>query len=285
MSENNNFSNSPQNGEGRKRPYYPPPNEAFMVLVAALVSALIIGTALATLGKGGVFLLEGLFLIPPLIYLHLKRYNIKRCMRWNTVTLPQIFTALLIGLALIVLLDEADRVINIFFPMPAELQELLKDYLKPETFSDYVILFTGTVLVAAICEESLFRGFIQVSMEAYGGITRAVLFSALLFALAHFNPWWMVQILLLGVFLGFISWRSNSAIPSICVHGLNNALALLSGGTIEGEEWAWYNSGKHVAPTVLIASAALLFIGIRLFLRTTEITFPKDTVANETAPD
>lgn len=252
-----------------------------MVLVAALASSLVAGVALVNLGKAGAFLIEGLFLIPPLIYLRIKGYNVRRCLRWNPINVPQIFTALLIGLALIVLLDEADRLMNLFFPMPAELQEEIRNFLKAENTWDYVTIWLGTVVLAAICEESLFRGFIQVSMEAYGGVTRAVLFSALLFALAHFNPWWMIQILILGVFLGFISWRSNSAVPSMFIHGLNNGLALISGGALAGEGWTWYNSGEHVAPSVLIAAFALLFVGTKLFLRSTEETFSENVQTHE----
>ena len=254
------------------------------MLVAAIVGTLIVGSVLIeSVGKVGLYLMESLFILPPLIYLQLKGYNIKRCLRWNGISVQLLFTTLMIGLALIILLDEADRLINMFFPMPAEMQEALKDLMTLESWSDYILIGFGAVFAAAICEESLFRGFIQVSMEAYGSVTRAVLFSALLFGLAHFNPWWMVQILILGVFLGFISWRSNSAIPGMFIHGLNNGLALLVGGALVGDDWAWYNAGEHVSPSVLIAAAALLFLGLKYFIGETESTFPKEAENHETA--
>jgi membrane protease YdiL (CAAX protease family) len=284
MSENEPFRNSTTEDESTKPPYYPPPNEAFWVLVAALASALIAGTFLIDLGKIGAIFIELLFILPPLIYLRVKHYSVKQCFRWNGISIELVFSTLLLGISLIILLDEIDRIFNMFFPMPVEALELLSEFLIIETSSDYLFLFLGAVIFAAVCEESLFRGFIQLSMEAYGSVTKAVLFSALLFALAHFNPWWLVQILILGVFLGFVSWRANSVLPAILIHGVNNALALWMGNTSNETEWNWYSSGDHVSPSVLIAAAAGLFLGIKFFLRQTEHTFPQD-IETDAAPE
>lgn len=241
-----------------------------MVLMIALAAALIAGVALVKVEKIGVVLTEILFLVPPLIYLRRKGYHVASGLRWNRISVSVIFATLLIGLSLTILLDEVDRVMAMFFPMPEELQGNLMGFFELKIWSDYLLAGLGIVVAAAICEESLFRGFIQISLEAHGPVTRAVLFSSLLFALAHFNPWWMVQILILGVFLGFLSWRSNSSIPGMLIHGLNNGLALYSGGSLTGSSWIWYNMGEHVSPMILIASLALLFLGMKLFVRWTE---------------
>lgn len=281
MDHNPDFPPSTPDRQDQKRPYYPPPNEAFLVLVAALVGTMVVGYLLVnTTGKMGLFLTELLFIFPPIVYLQLKGYDIARCLRWNAVSPRVLFTAFLIGLALIVLLDEADRLMNLIFPMPEDVQEVLLDFVKLETWSDYLLIGSGAIFAAAICEESLFRGFMQVSMEAFGSVTKAVLFGALLFALAHFNPWWLVQILLLGVFLGFVSWRANSVIPAMLIHAMNNGVALFTGGALTGEGWEWYTAGNHVSPAILIFSIALIFLSVKYFLRQTESTFPSHAKTN-----
>ncbi len=228
-------------------------------MIVALVGTMIAGTLLVnTTGKMGLFLTELLYIFPPIIYLQLKGYDVARCLRWNPVSPRVLVTSILIGLALIVLLDEADRIMNLIFPMPEDVKDVLMDFIKLESFSDYLLVGSGAIIAAAVCEEALFRGFMQVSMEAFGSVTKAVLFGALLFAIAHFNPWWMVQIFLLGVFLGFISWRSNSILPAILIHALNNGIALFTGGVLAGEGWGWYTAGEHVSPAILIFSIALL---------------------------
>jgi hypothetical protein len=276
-------SNIRPDEEKPARPPYPPPNEAFLVLVVALASAMITGTLLMKTGNSAAVLIEVLFIIPPVIYLKIRGYDLRRCLRLHPVPWMQVLWVMMIALALVILLDEADRLINLIFPMPQEVREALQDLFTVKSTSELILVWIGTVFTAAIAEEALFRGFMQVSMEAYRGVTKAVLFSALLFALAHFNPWWMIQILILGVFLGFISWRADSVIPCMVVHGFQNALALLTGGAIEEEKWAWFSSGNHVSPSVLIAAGALLFIGMKAFLRQTEYTFsakPPDEAAS-----
>ncbi|TKJ41716.1 hypothetical protein CEE37_03880 [candidate division LCP-89 bacterium B3_LCP] len=272
-----------QNGEDKPRRYYPPPNEAFLVLAATLVMTMIFGAILVTnSGRVGLFMTELLFIFPPIIYLQVKKYDLKRCLRLNKVPLPQLFTSLIIGVALVVFLDEVDRIMNLIFPMPAEVQQALMDFVTLDSWSDYLIVGGGTVFIAAICEESLFRGFMQVSMEAFGSVTKAVLFGALLFALAHFNPWWMLQIVLLGVILGYISWRTNSIFPCMLIHAVHNAIALSVSGSLEGEGWEWYSSGTHVSPEILIFAGALLFLGFKLLIRQTEHTFPSGSDSDET---
>ena len=62
--------------------------------------------------------------------------------------------------------------------------------------------------------------------KAWGDVTKAILFSSLFFAVIHFNPFWIIQIYLLGVLLGFLAWKTNSIIPCIVFHMIINATSL-----------------------------------------------------------
>jgi len=262
--------------EGKRR-YFPPPNEASIVLVLSLAAALIAGTVLLRNGNEATILVELLFLLPAVLYLQVKNYDVKRCLRLNRVPAKQIFSALLIGLALIVLLDEADRLLHMIYPMPQELVEALGEMMILKTPWDWIAMVGGGVIAAAICEEALFRGFMQLSMEAFAGVTKAVLFCAVLFALAHFNPWWMIQIMILGCVLGFISWRTNSIIPCMVVHATNNGISLLINNLGSDYTLTWYSTGDHVSLPVIIFAGALLFIGFKLLIRQTEETLVNKT--------
>ncbi|RJP82428.1 MAG: CPBP family intramembrane metalloprotease [Candidatus Zixiibacteriota bacterium] len=259
--------------EPPKLPPFPPPSETFLVLLASIVAFMLAGVLLVQLGRAALFITEMFFLVPAVLYLRTRGYGIRRCFRWNSVSPALVLTSLAVGLAVIVLLDEVDRLVNLIYPMPEEYREAIMGFMELNSWQDWLLVGSGVILAAAVFEESLFRGFVQLSFEAHGSVNRAVLISALLFALAHFNPWWTVQILLLGVFLGFLSWRSDSTLPGMFIHGLNNGLALAAGGAAVGQEWAWYTLGPHVHPAILIGAVALLFAGMKLFLRQTENTF------------
>lgn len=85
----------------------------------------------------------------------------------------------------------------------------------------------GSVLIAPLCEEVFFRGFL------FGGLLRgmrpvvAVALSALLFALAHGLIGSFAPLLLIGVVLAVVRWRTGSLWPGMAIHICNNALATI----------------------------------------------------------
>ena len=102
-------------------------------------------------------------------------------------------------------------------------------------------VLVGTIVVAAVGEEILFRGTIfQAIEERFGGIV-AVMTTSLLFALAHvMNPGAsvisLVNVFLAGVLLGTMLIRSASLWPSIFFHIVWNLLVALCFGAVSGNE-------------------------------------------------
>jgi len=126
----------------------------------------------------------------------------------------------------------------------------------------------------------LFRGFLRNALEEKMDITRAVLATAFIFSLFHINPWWLVQIVLLGVILGVMAWKSNSIFPSAMVHAINNAIALIAANLFEGQ-MAFLSWKGHVNPLLLIAAIAGLYIGMVLFYRYSEEDLEIPTFLNQ----
>lgn len=85
----------------------------------------------------------------------------------------------------------------------------------------------GSVFVAPLCEEIFFRGFL------FGGLLRgmrpvvAVVVSALLFAIAHALIGSFAPLLLIGLVLAVVRWRTGSLWPGMAIHLCNNALATI----------------------------------------------------------
>ncbi|SVD25249.1 uncharacterized protein METZ01_LOCUS378103, partial [marine metagenome] len=97
--------------------------------------------------------------------------------------------------------------------------------------------------------------------NAWGDVTRAILFSSLFFAAIHFNPFWMIQIYFLGVLLGYLAWKTNSIIPCIVFHVIINATSLLftsMGDSIESV-LLWHG---HMNPVLLIIGGGLFWYGL-----------------------
>ena len=81
------------------------------------------------------------------------------------------------------------------------------------------------VVVAPIGEETLFRGFLfrgwhRSPRDAWV----AIIAIALLWAITHvqYNPYFMAQVFVIGLVLGWFRWKSGSTILTMLLHGLVN---------------------------------------------------------------
>lgn len=80
-------------------------------------------------------------------------------------------------------------------------------------------------LLAPLCEEVAFRGYLQRTLAIRRGPAVAVAGSALLFAVLHLDPVRFPALVMLGGVFGWIAWRSGSTWTSIVAHAVNNGLA------------------------------------------------------------
>lgn len=89
-----------------------------------------------------------------------------------------------------------------------------------------IILILGTIVVAPIYEEIVFRGIILKGMAKKINPTIAILVSAFLFSLVHMNIPKGINAFLLGIVIGVIYLRRGSIYLSIFAHFINNIMAL-----------------------------------------------------------
>lgn len=90
----------------------------------------------------------------------------------------------------------------------------------------FLIMTLVTAIAPAFAEEFLFRGVILGKLRKYGD-TFAILISSLLFGLMHGN---LVQIpfaFIGGVFFAFVTVKTNSMLPAMIIHFLNNLSSCL----------------------------------------------------------
>lgn len=212
-----------------------------------------------------IYIFGGLiFVIFPILYAYLKHYNIRRVFRLNPASGAMLTISIVIGLALAVVGDELDRLVQIIIPSPEWLTEMLLP-LKANSTAQWVEIISGAVIIAAFSEEFLFRGFLQKSLENKGDVTRAVLLTSITWALIHQNPYWAIQIFIVGIIIGFVAWRANSIYPSMIVHGIYNLIGVLIVNTDEKNMFfRWYEWKGHVNPLFVIVALFLLVFCIKI---------------------
>ena len=131
----------------------------------------------------------------------------------------------------------------------------------PQNAFRYTVFEVCTCLIAPICEELLYRHILLKPLQKYSD-TAAVIVTALLFSLSHFNFDQFLYTLAFGIFLAVIAARSGSVILPTVFHIFNNMLAGI--GTYLPETFgdeavdAFFASVKSINGTF---SAVMLFAG------------------------
>ncbi len=85
-------------------------------------------------------------------------------------------------------------------------------------------------ILAPVCEEMVFRGAILRSlMKSFSRKMHwwPIFFSALIFAVAHGHPLSGFHAFLIGLLLGWMYYRTNSILPGIVFHWMNNTVAFI----------------------------------------------------------
>tara|TARA_B100001245_G_scaffold83988_1_gene60551 strand:- start:3760 stop:4413 length:654 start_codon:yes stop_codon:yes gene_type:complete len=208
------------------------------------------------------FVGQAFLIVPLLIFLNHKQLSIIESLRLNTISKQVIIATILFSIGAMIIADEINILVDMVIPAPDSFLQL-EALLTPDNPISMFLLIITIVLLAPIGEELLFRGFLQKYLEiAWGDITKAILLSSLFFAAIHFNPYWLIQIYLLGVLLGYIAWQTQSVVSSIIFHVIINASSLLFTFLGESAESALIWRG-HINPIILLLGTYLFWIGLK----------------------
>lgn len=121
--------------------------------------------------------------------------------------------------------------------LPASVMEGIREFSRnvtgegiEELIGNSVPLALALVVVSfipALSEEALFRGLFQRSVEENSGVAVAITHSAVFFAFVHFNPEYILPLIVFGVLLATLAASSRSLLPSMLCHAVNNALSII----------------------------------------------------------
>ena len=263
-----------------EEPRFPKPLEAFVIIIASFFLVFVITELLVLLFIPNIEEIEknsvalkmlitvgelGLVILP-LTYVRSRGLSFRQVFRWKPVPPIVWGLGLILGASISIIGDELDRLIHFIIPAPEWLGEI-SYALQIHNSLDFFLLVGGMVIIAALVEESIIRGFLQISLEKYQDVTRAVIYASLAWTIIHGMLYWAIQIFLIGIILGFIAWRSDSIIPSAIAHAVNNSIALLFYNINEEQLHGIYLWGEHVSPIFLLLALIGLWWGIRMFYR------------------
>ena len=115
-----------------------------------------------------------------------------------------------------------------YFPTPEIWRRLFDELTTFNGALDFSLLLMLVGVLPGVCEELLFRGFLQAGLrKSLESDAWAIVVGALVFAAFHLNPWTFASLLIIGLYLGVLVQRTRSLVPAMLAHALNNAQSLV----------------------------------------------------------
>lgn len=162
--------------------------------------------------------------------------------------------------------------LNSFVPVPdymAEMQEtmaeMIRSFLKSDNALIIGVLHIG--LVPAVCEEIMYRGYVQRAFEKSWGVVAAILISGAIFGAYHLQISNFLPLATLGIFLAYVTYISDSLIPAMVAHFVNN------GGQVIASSYYPEMLDEQITPdmdipVLLVIASIALSAALLYFIRT-----------------
>jgi membrane protease YdiL (CAAX protease family) len=171
---------------------------------------------------------ELLALIVPLAFLLLKKIGVKNYIR-GEFKLRFLFIGVGMGIVLLFIDFAVSGMLTVIFGPSQAVEEANKIMTNISQTPVGLIAVVASSSLAGICEEFAFRGFLQSTINRRYSFVPALLVSAAVFGLFHFDPQlvYIISAFAMGLFLGYIYHRWDSYVVSATAHATLDIIVLI----------------------------------------------------------
>ncbi len=141
--------------------------------------------------------------------------------------------------------------------IPESYREIMHRLVTTESGGGLALAILVFAVLPALCEETLFRGYVLRGLLQRVSPAKAVLWSALLFGAFHFDLYRLLPTAVLGLVLGWVALVTGSLWPSIVLHAANNAIAVLATNTAVVGRIPWLAEDAVPPLGILIGALAV----------------------------
>ena len=163
--------------------------------------------------------------IPGLFYLLFSGKRIADTISVKSVKPSYLIPIIFIGLAASMVANIASDIVSNNFGIFG-LENTIDFDSSSQSLTSNILYIISTALVPAFSEEFAFRGILMGSLRKYGD-SFAVIASAVLFGAMHGNIIQIPFAFILGLIFGYVSCKTNSILPAIIIHFINNFYAVI----------------------------------------------------------
>lgn len=167
-----------------------------------------------------------IILLPPIIYIMVKKLSIKKILKLNKISFKHGFLVACITILVYPVAVFANALLMTFMSFLGNLN--IPQLPMATNRGEYLALMFIISISAGICEEIFFRGFILSGYERMGK-KKAIIFSAVLFGFFHFNIYNLMGPIVLGLVFGYLVLETGSIFAGMIGHIVNNGFAVTLG--------------------------------------------------------
>ena len=214
-------------------------------------------------------------------------------LRLQKTSLSMLMAGLLLAICLHPLIMWITSIVIQLYPPTGDIalmQQMMKNIVSgsPGIWATIAVI----ALTPALIEELAFRGFILSGMQSLRSDFKAIVFTSLLFGVAHAIFQQSIVTFFVGCILGFIAIRTSSIFPCILYHATHNSISVLlaqTGPSATDGPLGWLlttNDGTHIQYSFWPA-ALLTGLGILLLVWIWQSAHPNrnhDTPVDATTP-
>lgn len=185
--------------------------------------------------------LEGVFLIAPLWFAVFKPRRVARAqgllepsirsglaaLGFRAFNLWKALAGLVLAELALLVAGNLYDIITQMLHIPAKTNvDVIQASANAHPWTTLAILLSA-VTVAPFCEETFFRGFFFQGLRLRINVWAAVILSAIVFGFAHGDLGSLALLIVIGLLLAILRWKTRSIWPGMVLHALNNLLAAI----------------------------------------------------------
>jgi len=176
-------------------------------------------------------------LLPTLLLARIQIKEWKQLLRIRKADLFYILLAI-IGVVSLQQLLEIYLYIQGLIPLPPQIKQIVDQFQQAieQTYKilitarsplEFLIVVMVVAVTPAICEETLFRGLVQGNFEMKMSRRGAIILTGIIFGLYHLDPFTLVPLCVLGIYLSYLVSVTESILVPAAAHFMNNFVSAL----------------------------------------------------------
>ncbi|MBI4560232.1 MAG: CPBP family intramembrane metalloprotease [Candidatus Hydrogenedentes bacterium] len=248
----------------------PTPGMVLTLFAASLILVFYAGTyAQSRSPHVGLLITEWLLIfLPVILFFWYTRVDIFTALSLRIPSLTAALCSIAMGFAVVIFSLQLSVWQNQVFPIPDEIAKQLEQIVKVDQAGlNIVVLIAVAALSPAICEETLFRGAILSGVRQILPPWTTWIAVGALFGVFHISLHRMLITGLLGVFLTYLVWRSDSLFTGMIAHFIVNATSILAvNERLPAPMLRWFDEKQlmqyGMPPRLLAAAGIILILGI-----------------------